>query len=70
MRANQQLIIKNNKLLKVKNTTIVFFFASITHTVTDLSGNTCFLQQVQKVTSLGCNWLILIHVVYFVSWYW
>ena len=70
MRANQQLIIKNNKLLKVKNTTIVFFFfASITHTVTDLSGNTCFLQQVQKVTSLGCNWLILIHVVYFVSWY-
>ena len=68
MRANQQLIIKNNKLLKVKNTTIVYVFASITHSLTDLSGNTCFLQQLQKVTSLGCNWLILIHVVYFVSW--
>ena len=68
MRANQQLIIKNNKLLKVKTTTIVYVFASITHSLTDLSGNTCFLQQLQKVTSLGCNWLILIHVVYFVSW--
>ena len=26
MRANQQLIIKNNKLLKVKNTIIVYVF--------------------------------------------
>ena len=29
----------------------------------DLSGNTGFLQWVQKVTSVGCNnWLISIHV--------
>ena len=34
----------------------------------DLSGNTGFLQQVQKVMSVGCDWLISIHVVFFVSW--
>ena len=27
-----------------------------------------FLQRVQEPTSVGCNWLILIHVVYFISW--
>ena len=32
-------------------------FLPPSHSLTDLSGNTCFLQQVQKVTSLGCNWL-------------
>ena len=38
------------------------FFTSITHC------NRPLRKQVQKVTSLGCNWLILIHVVYFVLW--
>ena len=28
----------------------------------DLSGNIGFLQQVEKVMSVGCNGLILIHV--------
>ena len=37
-------------------------------TLMDLSGNKCFLQRVQKVTSVGCNWFVSIHVVYFVSW--
>ena len=37
-------------------------------TLTDLSGNMCFLQWVQKITSVGCNWLISIHVVDFVLW--
>ena len=59
----------NNMPLQVKNTTIVYVFCLHSHTVTDLLGNTCFLQQVKKVMSLGCNWLILIHVVYFISWY-
>ena len=36
--------------------------------IRDLSGNTGFLQRVQKVMSAGCDWLILIHVVFFVSW--
>ena len=41
--------------LQVKNTTIIYIcFLPPSHTVTDLSGNTCFLQQVQKVMSLGC----------------
>ena len=57
----------NNMPLQVKNTTIVYVFCLHSHTVTDLSGNTCSLHQVQKITSLGCNWLILIHVVYFLS---
>ena len=35
----------------------------------DLSWNVAFLQQVQKVTSVDCNWLISIHVVNLVSWY-
>ena len=34
----------------------------------DLSGNTGFLQRVQKIMSVGCDWLILIHVAFFVSW--
>jgi len=59
----------NNMPLQVKNTAIVYVFCLHSHNVTDLLGNTCFLQQVQKATSLGCNWLILIRVVYFVSWY-
>ena len=50
----------NNMTLQVKNTTIVYVFCLHSHTVTDLSGNKCFLQQVQKVTSLGCNWLHLL----------
>ena len=35
----------------------------------DLSWNVAFLQRVQKVTSVDCNWLISIHVVNLVSWY-
>ena len=36
----------------------------------DLSGNIGFLQQVEKVTSVGCNGLILIHVnVDFILWW-
>ena len=35
----------------------------------DLSGNIGFLQQVEKVTSVGCNGLILIQVnVDFILW--
>ena len=42
-------------------------------TLTGLSRNTCFhfsgfKKFLQEVTSVGCNWLISIHVVYFVSW--
>ena len=33
--------------LQFKNTTIVYVFCLHSHTVTDLSGNTCSLQQVQ-----------------------
>ena len=33
--------------------------------VMEPSGNTGFFQWVQKVTSVGCNWLISIHVVCF-----
>ena len=58
----------NNMPLQVKNTTIVHVFCPHSHTETDLSGNTCFLQQVQKVMSESCNWLISINVVYFVFW--
>ena len=35
------------------------FFLPPSPSLTDLSGNTCFLQQVQKVTC-NCNWVILI----------
>lgn len=38
---------------------------SLQVTLMDLLGNTCFLQQVQKVTSVSSDWLILIRVVYF-----
>ena len=42
------------------------FFASFIHSkVTDISGNIGFLQWVQKVMAVGCNWLISIYVVYF-----
>ena len=44
----------NNMPLQVKNTTIVYVFCLHSHNVTDLSGNTCFLQQVLK-RSLWCN---------------
>ena len=43
-------------------------FLPLLLTLMDLSGNKCFLQRVQKVTSVGGNWLISIHVVCFVSW--
>ena len=39
--------------------------SSLQVTLMDLLGNTCFLQQVQKVTSVSSDWLILIRVVYF-----
>ena len=32
--------------------------------------NKGLIQRIQKVTSVGCNWFISIHVVYFVSWSW
>ena len=48
----------------IKNITNILLF-----TVMDLSGNIRFLQQVEKVTSVGCNGLILIHVnVDFILW--
>ena len=47
-------LICNNMPLQVKNTTIVYVFWLHLHTVTDLSGNTHILQQVQKIMSLGC----------------
>ena len=40
-------------------------FLPPSHSLTDLSGNTCFLQQVQKVTSLGCNCVIFIQCCLF-----
>ena len=49
--------------LQVKTTTT--FLASFSHS--NLSGNTCFLQRIQKVTSIGCtcNQFISICVAYF-----
>ena len=51
--------------LKLKIWLTFTFFTSV-NTLTDLGGNIGFLQWVFKVTSVGCNWLILIHVVDFV----
>ena len=57
----------NMRYCKSKIQLSFMFFASI-HILQQTSQEThAFLQQVQKVTSLGCNWLILIHVVYFIS---
>ena len=39
----------------VKNLNNIYVFLPASFTVTDLSGNTGFLLQVQKVTSVGCN---------------
>ena len=57
-----------NKHSTVKNVTITFTFSPSVSTLTDLSGNIAFLQPVLRVTSVGCNWLISIHVVDFVPW--
>ena len=52
--------------LKSKYHQRLHFFASV-NTLTDLSGNIGFLQRVQKVRFVNCNWLISTHVVDFVS---
>ena len=36
--------------------------------LTDLSGKIGTLQRIQKITYVGCDCLVSIHVVYFVSW--
>ena len=68
MLANQQLI-KINKLLKALDlifTANVFQESKMFQQTMFFNFNdTCFLQQVQKVTSVSSDWLILIHVVYF-----
>ena len=58
----------NNMLPQAKSITNVYVFRlSLSITITDLAGNTDFLQRVQKIAYVGCNWLISIHVVGFVS---
>ena len=49
---------------QVKNLTGSLGFFPWSSTLMDLSENIGFLQWVQKVTSVGCSWLISIHVVY------
>lgn len=51
---------------EVKNITNVYvFLPPLSFILTDLSGNISFLQQVQMFMSVGCIWLISIHVFYF-----
>ena len=61
-------VICNNMWPQVKNYRLHFSLPSLF--LTDPSGNTCFLQWVQKVMSVGCNlnWLISLHIVYFILW--
>ena len=50
---------------QVKKWANVYAFLRGSFAVMEPSGNTGFFQWVQKVTSVGCNWLISIHVVCF-----
>ena len=52
----------NNMRPQVKSITIVKVFSPPSLTLTELSGNTCVLQRVQKVTSVGCTLSLLIFV--------
>ena len=52
--------LSNNMRPQVKSITIVKAFSPPSLTLTDLSGNTCVLQRVQKVTSVGCTLSLLI----------
>ena len=54
--------LSNNMRPQVKSITIVKAFSPPSLPLTDLSGNTCVLQRVQKVTSVGCTLSLLIFV--------
>ena len=53
-----------NILAQVRKYNYRLCFSPPSLTPTDLSGNTCFLQRLKRSRS---NWLISIHVAYFVS---